>query len=302
MPVAWYIGMGFLAMAKHISIFMLLLSLAAGSSAARILSPAEYVNNLQTTAYVWAVPETKSDNQLKIRTAISNQSDRNRYAALIGAHAAGAYPVYKELTDLWGVPSGKFHMKDEIHDYLRFNDEVSHLFISYKLSQGFESVYGKIGFSDNRARMLGAIEAAFIMTAVEYPLDAYNPDQGFGATDLVADYTGIAFAYWKSKDSRLSNFDLKVSMKAISGGGRVGLGYDNEDYDNYVYWMTYKYKFAVAGFGYSTRRDSPTNPESQGFIGIGTTIPDLVGIVSEKAASFLKPLELYFFNFHIRAF
>jgi hypothetical protein len=294
--------MGFLAMAKHISIFMLLLSLAAGTGSARILSPAEHVNNLQMTAYVWAAQQPESGSHLKIETAISNRSDRNRYAALIGVHAAAAYPLYKELTGIWGVPSGKFHMKAETNDYLRFNDEVSHLFIGYKLSQGFESIYRRVGFSDNKARALGVIEAAVIMTAVEYPLDAYNPDQGFGATDLIADYAGIAFAYWKSKDSRLSNFDLKVSMKAISGGGRVGLGYDNEDYDNYVYWMTYRYRFAVAGFGYSTRRDSPIDPESQGFIGIGTTIPDLVGVVSDRAASFLRPLELYFINFHIRAF
>ncbi len=289
-------------MIRHVLIFMLLLSLAAGASSARILSPAEYVNNLHTTAYVWVAPQAESSNQLKIETAISNRSDRNKYAALIGVHAAAAYPLYKELTSMWGVPSGKFHIKAETADYMLFNDEVSHLFISYKLSQGFESVYRRVGFSDNRARALGVIEAAVIMTAVEYPLDAYNPSQGFGATDLIADYAGIALAYWKSTDSRLSNFDLKVSMKAISGGGRVGLAYDNEDYDNYVYWMTYRYRFAIAGFGYSTRRDSPIDPESQGFIGVGTTIPDLVGVVSDRAASFLRPLELYFINFHISAF
>jgi hypothetical protein len=223
------------------------------------------------------------------------------YGGIAAAHVGGAVAGYNSLTNLWGTPDGRFHFKDETSDYLAFNDEVSHLFISYKLAQGFSSVYRGLGFTEGKARFLGVLESALIMTAIEYPVDAYNPTQGFGLTDIVADYAGIGLAWWKSVDPNLANFDLKVSVKSLSGQRRTVLAYDASDYDNFIYWLTYRYEFAVLGAGYSTDRETPKDVQPQLLLGIGTTIPDLIRPVSSKLAKRLKPLELYFFNFNLKA-
>jgi len=223
------------------------------------------------------------------------------YGGIAAVHVVGAIAGYNNLTDLWGSPDGKFHFKDESADNLAFNDEVSHMFISYKLTQGFSSAYRCLGFTDRKARLLGVLESALIMTAVEFPVDAYNPSQGLGVTDAVANYAGIVVAWWKSIDPRLADIDIKVSIKSLSSRRGMVLGYDCYDYDNYIYWLTYRYRFAVLGAGYSTGRSTPADVEPQLFLGIGTTIPDLIRPVSSKLAERLRPLELYFFNLRLNA-
>jgi hypothetical protein len=237
--------------------------------------------------------------------AMPEKSDGVRwytYGGIAAAHVGGSLPVYNYLTNTWGAPTGKFHIKDETADHLAFNDEVSHLFVSYKLTQGFGAAYRGLGFSDGRARLLGALESAFIMTFVEFPVDAYNPSQGLGITDLAADYLGIGLAWMKDANPSFENLDVKVSMRSFSNQYSRGLGEDQEDYDNYIYWLTYRYKFAVAGIGYGTTHPSPYDPDPSAYFGVGTTIPDLVGVFSKKLAGNLKPLELYFFNLNIEAF
>jgi hypothetical protein len=222
------------------------------------------------------------------------------YAGIVAAHGVGAVAGYNHLTKLWGVPDGRFHIKDEFGDHLAFNDEVSHVFVSYKLAQGFCSVYRGIGFSDGKARLLGLLEAVLVMTAVEFPVDAYNPSQGLGVTDLAANYAGVGLAWWRSADPKLRNFDLKASVKSVSSRSASVLGSEAVDYDNYVYWLTYRHKVPVIGLGYSTGRDSPAEVEPQLFLGIGTTIPDLLAPICSKLAARLRPLELYFFNLKVR--
>lgn len=281
------------------AILLICIGLTSVGWAAYIPNPASYVYRLHGFSY-FTVPAM---HNLTDRTAL--RSDRGispfTYGGIAAVHIGGTIAGYNSLTKLWGSPDGKFHFKDETADYLAFNDEVSHLFIGYKLTQGFSSVYRGLGFTEGKARFLGVLESALIMTAIEFPVDAYNPTQGFGITDIVADYAGIGLAWWKSVNPNLANFDLKVSVKSLSGQRRVLLAYDTSDYDNFVYWLTYRYKFAVFGAGYSTDRKTPREAESQLFLGIGTTIPDLIRPVSSKLAERLKPLELYFFNFNLKA-
>ena len=283
---------------RHATVILLIyIGLATGAYCGQTPNPAIYVFDLQTLShsYVSALQSqadpAKVEEEQRVRWYI--------YGGIGGAHTVGSVIAYNRLTKLWGASNGKFHFKDEFHDQLAFNDEVSHLLISYKLTQSFSSLYRRLGFSTKRGHILGALESALIMTAVEFPVDAFNPNQGFGMTDLVADYLGVGLAYWKSVDSRLSDFDIKLSIKSFSRQGERVLGYDNRDYDNYIYWLTYRYKFAVLGTGYGTTRSKLIEPEPQIFLGIGTTIPDLLRPVSSKLAEKLKPLELYYFNFRL---
>jgi hypothetical protein len=204
---------------------------------------------------------------------------------------------YEHLVGTWGRPNGNFHIKsDWSGDYLGLNDEVSHLFVSYKLMQFFHGAYKHIGFSEKSARILGVVEAAFIVTAVEYPLDAYNPDQGFGISDLVFDYTGIFMSYLKISHPCFRNWDLKASVKSISHSRRQILGNNVDDYDNYIYWLTYRKSVAVFGLGYSTSHPVPTSPVKEFYFGIGTTIPDLLRPISHKLAGMLEWAGGYYFN------
>ncbi len=280
-------------------ILLLVTGLTSDSRPAYVPNPASYVYKLHALSHPHVpVLHNRSD-----QTAADSAQGVSAfvYSGLAITHAAGAVAGYNGLTKLWGASDGRFHFKDEINDKLAFNDEASHLFISYKLAQGFSSAYRVLGFSDGRARLLGMLEAAAIMTAVEFPLDAYNPKQGFGVTDLVANYIGIGLAWYKDVRPELSRFDLKTSIKSLSAQPTRVLGDYGSDYDNYIYWLTYRYKFAVIGTGYSTCRNTSGAADPQLFLGIGSTIPDLIRPISGRLADRLKPLEFYFFNINFRA-
>jgi Predicted periplasmic lipoprotein (DUF2279) len=217
----------------------------------------------------------------------------------IGVNLTALPPAYNHMVKAWGAPDGKFHIKDDwAGDNLALNDEVSHLFVSYKLTQYLQSGYRMIGFSEKTSLIIGIVEAAFIVTAVEYPIDAYNPDQGLGISDLIFDYAGIGMAYFKITDSRFANWDLKTSVKSFTYENDNVFGSDNEDFDNYIYWLTYRKTPAVFGFGYGT-----SHPElgvrkvnKEFYLAVGTTIPDLLRPISKKLSDALRFTEFYYFN------
>lgn len=214
-----------------------------------------------------------------------------------GSNLAAALPVYNHMVSAWGRPDGKFHFKDDWSgDNLALNDEISHLFVSYKLMQFFNSGYKFVGFSPKTAKIMGIIETAFILTAVEFPIDAYNPTQGFGVSDLIFDYTGIFLAYMKISYPSFKNWDIKTSLKSLTYSNKNVIGSDSEDYDNYIYWLTYRRSPAVFGLGYSTNHPEPYQVDKQFFLGIGSTVPDLVRLISPKIADKLNWMEVYYFN------
>ena len=214
-----------------------------------------------------------------------------------GVNLSAAVPVYNQMVNSWGRPNGKFHVKhDWSGDYLALNDEISHMFVSYKLMQFFNSGYQFVGFSPKTAKILGIVETAFIVTAVEYPIDAYNPDQGLGISDLIFDYTGIFMGYMKVSYPSLKNWDIKTSLKSLSYSNKNVIGSNSEDYDNYIYWLTYRKSPAVFGFGYSTDHPQPLNVDKQFYLGIGTTVPDMIRLISPRIADKLDWMEVYYFN------
>ena len=234
----------------------------------------------------------------KTPLSIEKKSDYTFPIAIsAGANLGAAIPVYNHMVSAWGRPDGKFHFKDDWSgDYLALNDEISHMFASYKLMQFFNSGYKFVGFSPKTAKILGIVETAFIVTAVEYPIDAYNPTQGFGISDLIFDYTGIFMGYMKVTYPALKNWDIKTSLKSFSYSNKNVIGTNSEDYDNYIYWLTYRKSPAVFGFGYSTEHPQPLNVDKQFYLGIGTTVPDLIRLISPKVADKLDWMEVYFFN------
>jgi len=205
--------------------------------------------------------------------------------------------AFNHMIDAWGVPNGKFHIKhDWSGDNMALNDEVSHLLVSYKMVQTFNAGYKLIGYSGRTARILAMIESAILATAVEYPVDAYNPTQGLGISDLIFDYTGIGLGYFKITDERFQRWDLKTSVKSLRHANRQVIGENAEDYDNYIYWLTYKRSPAVFGFGYSTSHSLSGGVSKEFYLGVGTTLPDLLEPISKKLATILRCSEFYYFN------
>lgn len=212
----------------------------------------------------------------------------------LSANVVGGSAAYYYMANLWGKPSGKFHLKDELHDNLALTDEISHAYCSYKLTQSFMTIFRTMGMSEDRIEMYAAIEAALMMTLVEYPLDAYNPGQGMGLTDLAFDAAGIAIALLKQKHP--GSYDFKVSWK------KSPLAYENhmlantnEEFDNYIWWAAFKPKYIWLGLGYSTNHYQK-NVQSEYYLGAGTTLSDLVSLISKKLAKKIKLADTYFIN------
>jgi len=216
---------------------------------------------------------------------------------LIGNATFGS-AAYIYMANTWGAPTGRFHIKREFSDHLACTDEVSHFFAGYKLTQGFSWLFKSFGMDASVAPKYSALQAATILTMVEFPLDAYNPTQGFGLSDLACDYGGIAWALIKEKYP--NNFDMKFSVKQSPWRFKNKfLASTDQEFDNFIWWATYKPKYAWIGFGYSANHyNIAVQPEA--YLGVGTTIYDLLQFVSPKLAGDVKFLDSYFINLHYR--
>ena len=107
--------------------------------------------------------------------------------------------AYDYTTDIWGEPNGKLHFKKDLRgDHMALSDEASHLFIGYKMAQAMQLGFRWSGLSPAVAARAGAAQAALYLTFVEFPMDAYNPKQGFGITDFVANLAGIGLAWYRA--------------------------------------------------------------------------------------------------------
>jgi hypothetical protein len=208
--------------------------------------------------------------------------------------------------EAWGSSSGKFHWKNDwTGDNLAQNDEMSHTVTSYNFSRYFQPVYQWLGLSPNRSMTFGTLHSALLGTFIEYPIDAYNPLQGLGVSDLMANYVGCGLALGQYHLPALKNFGLKLSFKQAPWiATSHGVAGTVEEFDNDIYWLTFRpaYKkidFVHFGLGYSTNHFK-IKVEREYYVGVGTTLPDVVKIISPKAAKWLLPLDMFFLEVHRR--
>jgi len=206
----------------------------------------------------------------------------------------------------WGSSSGKFHWKNDwTGDILAQNDEMSHTVTSYNFSRYFQTAYQWLGLSPNRSMTFGTLHSALLASFIEYPIDAYNPLQGLGVSDLMANYIGCGLALGHYHLPALRNFALKLSFKQAPWiATSYGVAGTAGEFDNDIYWLTFRpvYKkidFVQLGLGYSTNHFK-VKVEREYYIGIGTTLPDIVKIFSPKAAKWLLPLDMFYLEFHHR--
>jgi hypothetical protein len=219
-----------------------------------------------------------------------------------GVSLAAAIAAYDQSQATWGESNGKFHFKDDLGgDGMALSDETSHLFAAYRLTQVIDAGYRWIGTSPEAARRLAAAEAWLLMFAVEYPVDAYNPTQGFGVSDLLFNTAGVLAAYHRSSQTR-PRWDVKMSVKPqfFDGSARV-IAHTDKQYDDYIYWLTVRPTSnrnipLLLGAGYSTTHHAGGGVTKELHLGVGTTLEEIGGLFGERTARYLRPLNFFFFN------
>jgi hypothetical protein len=208
--------------------------------------------------------------------------------------------------EAWGTSSGNFHLKkDWTGDRLAQNDELSHLIIAYNFSYILQPVYQWLGFSPSKSMTFSTMHTAVATTLIEYPIDAHNPLQGFGTSDLIANYVGCGLALGQYHLPALRNFGLKISFKQAPWvANSHGVAGTAKEFDNEIMWLTFRpvhkrIDFIHFGLGYSTNHFQPS-VEREYYLGVGTSIPDAVNIVSPKVARWISPLRMVYLELHRR--
>jgi len=229
-------------------------------------------------------------------------------ASIIGMVNAGAiFFGFKQAIASWGKSNSGFHFKNDWKgDNLAQTDELSHFMWGYKMTQFFLWAYDWVGFSPKTSQALSVSQSVLLLTLVEYPIDAYNHKQGFGVSDLIFDYMGVASAYMKKHKSWLEDFDFKISWKKnvfLSNQPLFAKTY--EEFDNFIYWFTYRTKLFMPrkifclGVGYSVAHPGG-KLEREFFGGFGLSLPDFVSLFGNKLGERSKFLEIFYPNLRIK--
>ncbi len=228
--------------------------------------------------------------------------------SLFGAlTATGVGVTISRMGDWWGHSYGPAHIKhnDWNGDELAQTDEASHMVISYKIAQAGVGLSRWSGFSNSTSRWIGGSIAFTVMLWVEYPVDAHNPGQGFGYSDMTANAVGIAFALARDRWYReLSFLDFKVSVKDFSQINNEVIAQTYAQNDAYIYWLTARPSrdFPVhLSFGMSANHeDEEIDVEREVYVGFGTSLNELAALIDPKLYRKLDVLSFYELSFYFR--
>lgn len=231
-------------------------------------------------------------------TVDSTETNPHLDKYLLAGNLAGGTGAYFYLKDTWGTSNGRFHFKDDFNDNLHLTDEISHMVFSYKMTQWFAWLFRVLKMDERKIERYAVLETALVTTLVEFPIDAFNPDQGLGVSDLLFNYSGIALAVIKKRYP--DNFDLKLSLKeSPTRFENKFLAQKNEEFDNFIWWASYKPKYLWLGFGYGTNHYQG-DVQSEYYLGIGTTPYDLLHLIAPALADKLCVLDTYFISLRLR--
>lgn len=228
--------------------------------------------------------------------------------SLFGASVATGFGItISRMDDWWGNGYGPAHIKenDWDGDNLAQTDEISHFYISYKIAQAGNGFAQWSGLPAGTSRWIGFGIATTIMLWVEYPIDAHNPIQGFGFSDMTANLIGISFALARNKwYDELGFIDFKISVKNFGDINNEVIAQTNAENDAYIYWLTVApvRDFPVhASLGYSANHENEDRiAEREVYIGFGTGLNELAGLLNPKLRRTLDIFSFYEISFHFR--
>jgi hypothetical protein len=252
-------------------------------------------------------PLSERRQRLVVNVPPQNKINYKR-ASLLGTLNAGAiFFGFRQAIDSWGETKGRFHFKDDWNgDKLAQTDELSHFMWGYRMTQFLFHAYRWAGFSSNASHAISISQTAIVLTMVEYPIDAHNPEQGLGVSDLVFDYAGIGLACMKQHHGWLEDFDFKISWKKnIFLANQPVFAQSYEEFDNFIYWFTYRTKLFLPqkifcfGLGYGVAHHDEES-KRQLFAGIGLSLPDFASLFDERLKRQVGFLGLFYPNFSLK--
>ncbi len=211
---------------------------------------------------------------------------------LASAFSVGAVAYASgEFTRVWGESSSStwgWKTGDWNGDGLVQTDEFSHFQLGQRITEFGYGMSRWCGFRHNTSLWIGASIGLAGTFWVEI-IDAYNPDQGFGVTDMVVDVAGVLFALLRKQSPFVDRFDLRVTFEDLKYiPDNLFMATDFRGYDNAIFWITYQpdkdLPFDVC-LGYSSDRDYPSKvPRRELFIGAGISGEKLIGLFDSDLA------------------
>ena len=221
----------------------------------------------------------------------------------------GVYYMSGVFKDNWGESDSKkwlWKTNDWNGDGLAQVDEISHCFTGYKLFQFFRGVSKWIGLNDKTSNIIAFSIAEGVLVWVEL-IDAYNPTQGFGITDMVTDTVGILFELLRMRYPFAQRFDIKASYRGFEEiPNNLIMATTFAEYDNSIFWLTYspsdKLPINIAlGYGSSRYKSNSSEPRRRLYAGVGISGKDLISLFNKKAAnSFGGLFDWYEFSFYVK--
>ena len=180
-----------------------------------------------------------------------------------------------------------FHFKDDWSgDGLVQTDEVSHMYVAYKIAQTAYHILRWDGFSDRDASLIGTGVSFLILFIVEYPIDSYNAYQGFGKSDLLFNSMGASFMYLRNRYPSLKCLDLRISNREPPWEWNRLIAQTRQEYDTWIYWLTYSPfpdKIPVSlSLGYSSYRTEINEPKRIWHLAFTTSFYELYSFVKKS--------------------
>ncbi|MFP4458082.1 MAG: DUF2279 domain-containing protein [Candidatus Zixiibacteriota bacterium] len=240
-----------------------------------------------------------ADNNLP-ETQDSTKHDLETWRIITtSAFSAGAlYYSGTRFKEAWGASDrSSWHWKtnDFQGDGFLQNDEYSHFVAGQRVTQLAGGLARWTGFNDKTSLIIGSSISFGIAVWVEI-LDAYNPGQGFGTSDLIFGTAGIAFEIARQKYPSVKKFDLRVSFKRFQDiSPNLIVAQNALHYDNTIYWLTYQADENIPfdiGLGYSTSREpDPVHwllPKRELYLGIGISGKELIRLFNRDISDYIS--------------
>ncbi len=252
-------------------------------------------------------PLSERKHRLIVDMPPQEKINLKRVSFLCTLNAGTIFFGFRQAIQSWGETKGRFHFKDDWNgDKLAQTDELSHLMWGYRMTQFLFGAYRWAGFSSKTSHVISISQTVIVLTLVEYPIDAHNPKQGLGVSDLVFDYAGIGLACMKQHHGWLDDFDFKISWKRnIFLANQPVFAQTYEEFDNFIYWATYRTKLFLPqkifcfGLGYGVAHHGEKS-KRQFFGGIGLSLPDFASLFDERLKRQVGFLGLFYPNFSIK--
>jgi len=226
-----------------------------------------------------------STSLASVDASVSDSSLHKPSPLKIGIYSAAVASVVSysllKFYSVWDTTHVGFHFKkDDLRgDRLLLLDEVAHLFGAYAFVRAGAGLSRWAGLSEKTSILAGVGISFFVMTFMEYPLDAYKPNEGVSISDLAFDYAGTAIGVLREATPALHNFDIKVGFENLSRIPPEFLPRSTPEHGVFVYWLTYSPAPESLplniGLGYSVRHDERRQPHHEWYVGVGTSLTEL---------------------------